>query len=192
VISNDISVAADAAFHPHVSELADPTVVGTDFREDASPERVCTMQAPDEMPSSSAIEDGAPVAGSAAPSASGYSTGDLALFKRLTGYTLDTRSAIWRAIDDEGNRVGIIDRLFTTLSEEAFRFADRQRRTGAFPDKDLTAETLALTLPPIRRAAAAVGSRGLSAFERLEAAIAGLKDQAVLLPPAPDADIATA
>jgi hypothetical protein len=150
------------------------------------------MRDPDETRSASAMDDGAPIAGPAASSASGYSTGDLALFKRLTGYNLDTRSAIWRAIDDEGNRVAIIDRLFTTLSEEAFRFADRQRRTGAFPDKDLTADTLALTLPPIRRAAAAVGSRGLSAFDRLEAAIAGLKDRAVVSPPAPDADMAAA
>ncbi len=133
-----------------------------------------------------AIAD-APAATAAPLAAScGYSATDLRLFRTLTGYHLDTRSAVLRAIDDKGQRASIIDRLFTTLAEEAFRFADRQRRTGMLPDGDLTPADLASALAPIRRAAAAVGSRGLGAFERLEAAIARLADAQIR----PDADAA--
>ncbi len=111
-----------------------------------------------------------------AASASGYSIEDLALFRMLTGYRLDTRTPIWRAVDSEGNRVSAADRLFTTLAEEAFRFADRQRRLGGQEQRDLTIDDLVLTLSSIRRAANSIGSRGQIAFERLETAIVGFRD----------------
>lgn len=112
-----------------------------------------------------------------ATSGSGYSIEDLKLFRFLTGYRLDTRAPIWRAVDDEGNRVPITDRLFTTLAEEAFRFADRQRQLSGHSRADLTIADLVLTLSSIRRAANSIGSRGLSAFERLEAAITDFKEK---------------
>lgn len=133
----------------------------------------------------------------------GCSPGDLDLFRALTGYRLDTRSSTWRAVNDEGQRVSIADRLFATLAEEAFRFADRQRRSGTLSSPrsgtrsgtrwrtpsdtpaddggspgDLTTDDLTLALVPIRRAAASIGARGLSAFERLERAILRLRDAA--------------
>lgn len=110
-------------------------------------------------------------------STGGYSIEDLVLFRKLTGYRLDTRSPIWRAVDDDGNRVSTADRLFTTLAEEAFRFADRQRRLGGDARRDMTIDDLVLALPSIRRAANSIGSKGLIAFERLEAAILGMKEQ---------------
>ncbi len=113
----------------------------------------------------------------AAASASGYSTSDLILFRTLTGYRLDTHAPIWRAVDDDGNRVSTADRLFTTLAEEAFRFADRQRRVSGSAQRDLAIEDLALTLSSIRRAASSIGSRGLTAFERLETAIMRAKEE---------------
>jgi len=110
---------------------------------------------------------------SARPSASGaialksaYSLNDLALFRSITGYKLDSRAPIWRAIDDQGNRVPIADRIFTTLAEEAFRLADRQHRSVQRPD--LTLDDLTMVLTSIRRAATQIGTRGLAAFERLE------------------------
>ncbi|TNM65746.1 hypothetical protein [Aliirhizobium smilacinae] len=109
--------------------------------------------------------------------ASGYSVEDLRLFRALTGYRLDTHTPIWRAVDDNGNRASIADRLFTTLAEEAFRFADRQRNLGDRERKDLTVDDLAMTLPSIRRAATSIGSRGLSAFARLEQVITRFKEE---------------
>lgn len=99
-----------------------------------------------------------------------YSISDLALFRALTGYRLGLFGVIVRAVDDEGKRVAIADRLFTTLAEEAFRVADMTRRNGRSPETDLTPGDVAETLPVIRRAAGAIGSRGLAAFDRLEAA----------------------
>lgn len=113
----------------------------------------------------------------AAASGSGYSTSELILFRTLTGYRLDTQTPIWRAVDDNGNRVSTADRLFTTLAEEAFRFADRQRRLDGSAQRNLAIEDLALTLSAIRRAASSIGSRGLIAFERLETAIMRVKEE---------------
>jgi len=113
----------------------------------------------------------------AAASTSGYSTSELILFRTLTGYRLDTHTPIWRAVDDNGNRVSTADRLFTTLAEEAFRFADRQRRLDGSAQGNLAIEDLALTLSSIRRAASSIGSRGLIAFERLETAIMRVKEE---------------
>jgi hypothetical protein len=111
----------------------------------------------------------------ASASASRYSATDVALFRALTGYHLDVRTSMPRAMDDSGNRASTKDRLFTTLAEEAFRLADRQRHLSTRPDGDLTIDDLAISLTPMRRAAAAIGSRGLAAFETLEAAVARLK-----------------
>lgn len=111
-------------------------------------------------------------------SASGYSIQDLVLFRALTGYRFETRTPIWRAVDNDGNRVPTSDRLFTTLAEEAFRFADRQRRLGGQTNADLTLDDLAMTLSSIRRAANAIGARGQIAFERLETAILGAREKA--------------
>lgn len=120
----------------------------------------------------------------ARPSASGsiilksaYSLNDLALFNSITGYRLDSRAPIWRAIDDQGNRVPIADRIFTTLAEEAFRLADRQHHCT--PRPDLTIEDLMMVMTSIRRASVMIGSRGVAAFERLEERVKTLKHGAV-------------
>jgi hypothetical protein len=112
----------------------------------------------------------------------GYSATDLALFRALTGYHLDIRTNMPRAMDDSGARSAAKDRLFTTLAEEAFKLADRERRMRTYPDGDLTVDDLAVSLTPVRRGAAAIGSRGLAAFETLEAALARLK-AAIIAPP---------
>jgi hypothetical protein len=101
-----------------------------------------------------------------------YTIGDLALFERLTGYRLVMQGRVLRAVDQAGNRATADDRLFTVLAEEAFQLADRQRRSGSTPDADLTVDDLAGTFGSIRRAAAAIGARGLLAFERLETVVA--------------------
>ncbi len=140
----------------------------------------------------------APVAAAITPN--GYSINDLLLFRTLTGYRLDTRAAIWRAVDSDGNRVSTTDRLFTTLTEEAFRLADRQRRPGEQDKQDLTIDDLVLTLSSIRRAANSIGTRGVIAFERLEATVLGFRERtrreasSVLtgLAPTPDEGLATA
>jgi hypothetical protein len=129
----------------------------------------------------------APITGEAensAPPGHGYSATDAALFRSLTGYHLDARARLPRAMDDAGNRASIPDRLFTTLAEETFKLADRQRRLGACADRDLTIDDLAASLASVRRAAAAIGSRGLIAFETLEAAMARLS-ASLITPPAP-------
>lgn len=120
----------------------------------------------------------------ARPSASGsivlksaYSLNDLALFRSITGYKLDSHAPIWRAIDDQGNRVPIADRIFTTLAEEAFRLADRQHRSA--PRPDLTIDDLLMVLISIRRAAVLIGSRGMAAFERLEERVQAQKSATV-------------
>lgn len=115
---------------------------------------------------------------SAGASMDGYSTADLDLFSSLTGYRLDMRQAIWRAVDINGRRTPIADRLFTTLAEEAFRLANRQRRRCMTKARDLTIDDLAAVLPSIRRAAATIGLRGMSAFERLEAIILRITSEA--------------
>ncbi|WP_162939476.1 hypothetical protein [Neorhizobium sp. NCHU2750] len=135
---------------------------------------------------------------SAGASTGGYSLSDLNLFSALTGYRLDMQREIWRAVDIEGRRTPIADRLFTTLAEEAFRLADRQRRGGLSayrhpasgrppagtsgnrtgPERHLTIDDLAMVLPSIRRAAATIGPRGVSAFERLEAITLRMKSEA--------------
>jgi hypothetical protein len=124
--------------------------------------------------------------------ARGYSATDLVLFKALTGYNLDTRASMPRAIDDGGNRARIMDRLFTTLAEEAFGLADRRRRTGSCPNGDLTVEDLSVTLGPMRRVAAAIGSRGLIAFDTLEAAVTRLKTSATAERTIPDTEAVAA
>lgn len=108
---------------------------------------------------------------------SAYSLNDLALFRRITGYKLDSCAPIWRAIDDRGSRVPVADRIFTTLAEEAFRLADRQRHSASRPD--LTIEDLMTVMISIRRAAIPIGSRGMAAFERLEERIQTLKGSVV-------------
>lgn len=140
-------------------------------------------------PSPSAALDGGPVSLIGFIAGGGYSTADLLLFRTVTGYRLDTTSAIRRAVDDSGQRVPIADRLKTTLAEEAFRIADRNRRSAASPKSaaeqvrpergDLTIDDLVMTLPMIRRAAASIGARGLSAFEQLEQAVMRRKDEAM-------------
>jgi hypothetical protein len=108
-----------------------------------------------------------------APEAKGpYSVADLSLFQALTGYRLAARETIWVVVDEDGKRAPFADRLFTTLAEEAFRFADRRRQAGDFPDDDLTLGDLASALGPLQRIAAEIGSRGVSAFRRLEAVLA--------------------
>jgi hypothetical protein len=112
-----------------------------------------------------------------------YSPRDLWLFRTLTGYRLDMRKPIWHAVDDEGRRAAIKDRLFTTLAEEAFRLADRRRRSdagspGTTAYEDLTIDDLVQVLPSIRRAAASVGLRGASALQRLEQAILSANNRA--------------
>jgi hypothetical protein len=115
-------------------------------------------------------------------SANRYSATDVALFRALTGYHLDVRSSMPRAIDDSGNRASVRDRLFTTLAEEVFKLADRQRHMSSRPEGDLTVDDLTISLAPVRRGAAAIGARGLAAFETLEAALAQLK-AAIIAPP---------
>jgi len=111
-----------------------------------------------------------------------YSDADLALFHELTGYRLMALETIWVVVDDEGKRAPFADRLFTTLAEEAFRFADRRRRSGSFPNEDLTLDDLMGALGPLQRIAAEIGSRGVSAFRRLEAVLAA-RNQPPVGPP---------
>ncbi len=99
-----------------------------------------------------------------------YSDADFALFQALTGYRLAALDTMWVVVDDDGKRAPFADRLFTTLAEEAFRFADRRRRAGTSPDDDLTLGDLLATLGPLQRVASEIGSRGVIAFQRLEAA----------------------
>jgi hypothetical protein len=105
-----------------------------------------------------------------------YSDGDLAFFHRLTGYRLASRGTLWVVVDDEGNRAAVMDRIFTTLAEEAFRLADRSRRAIQVPPDDLTTDHLVGVLGLVQRAAATIGSRGTQAFNRLEDALSAAKN----------------
>lgn len=128
-----------------------------------------TMEAVEALPGETIAVTGA----STIPDQDGpYSAADLALFHALTGYRLAVREAMCVVIDDEGKRVPFADRLFATLAEEAFRLADRHRRAGDFPEDDLTLGDLKDTLGPLQRVASGIGSRGVTAFRRLEEVLA--------------------
>ncbi|SFB04040.1 hypothetical protein SAMN03159496_01471 [Rhizobium sp. NFR07] len=172
----------------HIDLLAETQIFGDPVA--ASPSVPSSPRAHPSHPSPPAAPTPSPspfVGAASAASANLYSATDVALFRALTGYHLDIRTSMPRAMDDSGNRASARDRLFTTLAEEAFKLADRQRRMRSLPDGDLTADDLVLSLDPIRRAAAAIGSRGLAAFETLEAAVARLKATMMAAPLMTDA-----
>lgn len=106
-----------------------------------------------------------------------YSIADLLLFERLTGYRLVARRQLWRSVDRDGNRSMAGDRLFTVLAEEAFRLADRQRRSGRQPHADLTVSDISVALGAMRTIASHLGERGMEATHRLEAVLTAALDK---------------
>lgn len=171
----------------HIDLLAETQIFGDPVDDSPSVPSPAAHPSPP-LPPPAPTPIPSPFVGAASPaSANLYSATDVALFRALTGYHLDIRTSMPRAMDDSGNRASARDRLFTTLAEEAFKLADRQRRMRSLPDGDLTADDLVLSLDPIRRAAAAIGSRGLTAFETLEAAVARLKATMMATPLMADA-----